>query len=337
MTDLPTVKRTAEEVERDVLAYEAAVADALGDLPLETQSELLDGLHDHLVEIAAEGELLELIGPPDKYAAELRGDTDSARLATEPSAPSSAVGEPAVVARPTMPHIAVPWKRIAQIAVLVLVAYFALQWLFDLNGVVGIADVVAPALVAGGLLLAAWWVAQRMVRPEWRRTVGIVLVGAALLTASRLGASAGIHGERISSQGVYPPEFLTATTGSPISVTPGAPANIPAPDVRGMRRDRAFEELSNRGLMVNIEEVSVARASGDIVIDQDPAPDSLVPIGATVTIRVAVPTNDESAPAPSSTFPSVSTQVASTTVPTNLPNDVPTSVPAAMSVTTVAP
>jgi hypothetical protein len=58
----------------DVPAYAAAVRAALGGLPPAQSEVLLDDLDDHLAEVAAEsGEpLLSRLGPPERYAAELR-------------------------------------------------------------------------------------------------------------------------------------------------------------------------------------------------------------------------------------------------------------------------
>jgi hypothetical protein len=51
-----------------------AVRTALADLPAQARDDLLEDLPEHLAEVAAEGEgtLEERLGPPDRYAAELR-------------------------------------------------------------------------------------------------------------------------------------------------------------------------------------------------------------------------------------------------------------------------
>jgi hypothetical protein len=60
----------AEEIAR----YLEGVRAALADLPPIDRDELLDDLPDHLAEVAAESEqpLAERLGPPERYAAELR-------------------------------------------------------------------------------------------------------------------------------------------------------------------------------------------------------------------------------------------------------------------------
>jgi len=58
----------------DVATYAASVRAALSDLPSDQAAVLLEDLEDHLREIAAEtgGTLTERLGPPEKYAQELR-------------------------------------------------------------------------------------------------------------------------------------------------------------------------------------------------------------------------------------------------------------------------
>lgn len=63
-----TITTTAEVAE-----YGAAVRLALADLTVDQQG-VLEGLDEHLAEVAAEGDagLVEALGPPERYAAELR-------------------------------------------------------------------------------------------------------------------------------------------------------------------------------------------------------------------------------------------------------------------------
>ena len=60
--------------EDQVTAYLYAVRAALGDLPEATRDELLEDLPEHLAEVLADsgGTLVERLGPPEEYAAELR-------------------------------------------------------------------------------------------------------------------------------------------------------------------------------------------------------------------------------------------------------------------------
>jgi hypothetical protein len=58
----------------EIAEYAAAVRAALADIPDEDRAELLDDLDDHLEEVAAESviPLVERLGPPEVFAAELR-------------------------------------------------------------------------------------------------------------------------------------------------------------------------------------------------------------------------------------------------------------------------
>ncbi|MFG3645168.1 HAAS signaling domain-containing protein [Micromonospora sp. NPDC047762] len=60
--------------EQEITDYVARVRAALADLPPDRRDELTEDLADHLTEVAAEGEgtLVERLGEPETYAAELR-------------------------------------------------------------------------------------------------------------------------------------------------------------------------------------------------------------------------------------------------------------------------
>jgi hypothetical protein len=66
------VNGTAQD---EITAYVDAVRDTLADLPADTRQELLDDLPEHLAEVLADGEgsLVDQLGTPQAYAAELRG------------------------------------------------------------------------------------------------------------------------------------------------------------------------------------------------------------------------------------------------------------------------
>lgn len=70
----------AQDRTAEVAEYLAAVREALADLPPSEQEDLLDDLSAHLTEVAAEDPtpLRERLGPPDRYAAELRAAADPA-------------------------------------------------------------------------------------------------------------------------------------------------------------------------------------------------------------------------------------------------------------------
>lgn len=75
-----------QTIDNEIRSYIEAVEQHLDDLPEGERRELLEDLSDHLREVAAEGEgtLEDRIGPPEKYAAELRvsaglSDRDASR------------------------------------------------------------------------------------------------------------------------------------------------------------------------------------------------------------------------------------------------------------------
>lgn len=61
--------------EQEIARYVEQVRRALADLPPRVRDELLEDLPEHLAEVAAEadGPLADRLGPPEAYAAELRG------------------------------------------------------------------------------------------------------------------------------------------------------------------------------------------------------------------------------------------------------------------------
>jgi HAAS len=63
-----------DTVQDDIAAYVAAVRAALAGLPEATRDELLEDLPEHLAEVTAEdaGSLVDRLGAPEAYAAELR-------------------------------------------------------------------------------------------------------------------------------------------------------------------------------------------------------------------------------------------------------------------------
>lgn len=82
----------------EIAHYTAAVEDALSDLPPQVRADLVVDLVDHLTEIAGETTegvpLAARLGPPERYAAELRSTLDGpvahpeARYAEAPPKPS---------------------------------------------------------------------------------------------------------------------------------------------------------------------------------------------------------------------------------------------------------
>ena len=137
-------------------SYAHAVRAALDDLPAATVAELVDGLEEHLAEVGDDNTTLaELLGPPDRYAAELRA------TAGLPPRPARTVGARATPwPAPTGPiarvrSITVSSRHVAR-GGLALLAAVALWWLALVTE--------GPTVVAAALGAIALWVLLRLVR-----------------------------------------------------------------------------------------------------------------------------------------------------------------------------
>ena len=73
--------------EQEIARYVERVRQALADLPPAVRDELVEDLPEHLTEVAAEGtgSLVDRLGPPEAYAAELR---DAVGAGARPTAPN---------------------------------------------------------------------------------------------------------------------------------------------------------------------------------------------------------------------------------------------------------
>ena len=127
---------SADEQVDDVTTYAARVRAQLVDLPPAEADVLLEDLELHLAEVAAEGEgsLLERLGPPEDYAAELRAAYGAGHGSAAGRAPNLADGARAAIARVTrsnwyrqirafLPSLRPAWWVLrAYLAVLILTA-----------------------------------------------------------------------------------------------------------------------------------------------------------------------------------------------------------------------
>ena len=83
-----------------------------------------------------------------------------------------------------------------------------------------------------------------------------------------------------------------------IQVSSGVPAKVKMPDVTGMSRADAKSALEAAGFVVEVVEKHVSDPHNvDLVLDQDPRPDTKALQGTTVTITVG--TDEEQTPSPS--------------------------------------
>jgi hypothetical protein len=73
--------------EQEIARYVDRVRAALADLPPGTRDELVEDLPEHLAEVAAEadGSLVDRLGPPEAYAAELRAAAGAAAPTSPPN------------------------------------------------------------------------------------------------------------------------------------------------------------------------------------------------------------------------------------------------------------
>src|SRR5947209_19122300 len=72
----------------EITTYAGAVRSALDDLPSTEAEVLLEDLEDHLGEVFADGEgsLVERLGPPERYAQELRAAYGAQMTVARPKA-----------------------------------------------------------------------------------------------------------------------------------------------------------------------------------------------------------------------------------------------------------
>jgi len=83
-----------------------------------------------------------------------------------------------------------------------------------------------------------------------------------------------------------PPVVPPTTTTSPVVPTPPPSTDVTIPDVYGLSERDAWQRLTNLGLTVT--ESQVGTASQCYVIDQTPGAGSVVAVGSTVHIVVAI-------------------------------------------------
>ncbi|PSL03198.1 hypothetical protein CLV30_108110 [Haloactinopolyspora alba] len=126
-----------------VVAYVAAVRDELGDLPPEEAAEIVEDVREHLDQVAAEydgavthAELVDRLGAPAEYAAELRS--------------SAGLAEPEPVAQPSRAAFGRRLLRVMASAFIVATIGFGaiavVDTVFSLSG--------APAMFAGPAVVA---------------------------------------------------------------------------------------------------------------------------------------------------------------------------------------
>ncbi|MEO3774824.1 hypothetical protein [Micromonospora sp. B9E7] len=190
--------------EQEITDYVARVRAALADLPPAQRDELTEDLADHLTEVAAEseGRLVERLGEPETYAAELRAAAGAAggsgrnldqRVATALVRVRSRLREIDTRLGPALGYeTASEFLRLLRPAWWVLRGYLAamLVTMMSTDGSYGLLPRFGGELLAGMVMLVAFvlasiWIGRRSTRltrwPRWALHAGtFVLVVFAL-------------------------------------------------------------------------------------------------------------------------------------------------------------
>ncbi|MEU7929053.1 hypothetical protein [Micromonospora sp. NPDC049107] len=193
-------------MEQEITDYVARVRAALADLPPDRRTELTEDLADHLTEVAAEAEgtLVERLGEPEAYAAELRAAAGVGvgggrnldhrvaaavvRVRSRLRALDSRLGPPLGYAT------ASEFLRLLRPAWWVLRGYLAAMLLtvISTGGSFGVLPRFGGELLAGlimlvGFVLASIWLGRRSAQlTRWPRSA--VQVGSAVLVVFALSA-----------------------------------------------------------------------------------------------------------------------------------------------------
>ena len=285
--------------------YAAAVRAELGDLSADQAHAVLDGLDEHLSEIAAESgdNLVANLGSPASYAAELRA---SAGLEGGPvSRPRVETPLTAAVATPTrrttlLAEYQATFARAMLAATLGLLAVVTIRATRPLNGF--------QILVAAAIVAAGW----RALRALGRRAqlpeavaarVPVTLAATALVAAVSLGGN--LAGGRTVYIGSPSPTFVATTFGGfgPSEARRTVPNLIGASyeDARDMLRALGFEPI-------------LTGPGGAVVTALDPKPGSLAPHGSPIIISMR--TNPDTPSTSFATIPVITAGPTSTTAPT---------------------
>jgi PASTA domain len=311
--------------------YATAVREALRDLSSEQASAVLDGLDDHLAEIAADGagDLEATLGSPAAYAAELRA---SAGFEAKPNpAPPQRERWTEIPPSPFVPPTKQPLfgnhtttiARATIAAVLGLLAIVVIRATYPLNGVFVI---FISAFVAAGWRAMKWLGQRARLSEPIASRLPLILAGAALVAAVFFGARTADSGQ--PSYG-YNPGYGSATTFG--GYGPGAVHVVP--NLVGAKVDEAMRMLGAIGLQAIVQSPT---EPDSLIVSIEPAPGSVVAARTTLILRTEGPSASTTALPGSAitTFPTIAVAV-STTTPIATTAVIPAATTAAA--TTVAP
>jgi hypothetical protein len=209
------VNTTAQD---DITGYVDAVRAALGDLPAATRDELIEDLPEHLAEVKADGagSLIDRLGMPEAYAAELRAAAGFVGgFPDPPSGPDRLVElRAATLRRLRAADVRVGpllgYGRASEFLALLRPAWWLLRgylaamvvaWALDDSGQpqgllprIGGSEVVAALLLAGGIL-GSLWLGRRERRglASWPRYA--LYAGSAVLVLVAIGGFVNADGD----------------------------------------------------------------------------------------------------------------------------------------------
>ena len=269
-------------------SYAEAVRRALDDLPAAIATDLLEGLEEHLGEVGVDdpSALAELLGPPERYAAELRASAGlPPRTVASVGAPPPTTTAPAAPERASRPWagVTIGARPLARTACLVVVVG-ALFGISLASGFVRMPTIATIALGTGaGLAVLLWLGRSAGFAPPWDRRFKMAAGALALAVAATLGAS-----HRRDDRGPFPVDSPFPTVRYPVQ--PERP--IAVPSFVGMR----IEDADNLAQELRLVPTSTqAYEPGMVVRAQS------VPVGA---VLVPGTTIDFIAGAPGPTSPS---------------------------------
>jgi hypothetical protein len=207
----------------EITAYLYAVRAALGDLPEATRDELLEDLPEHLAEVLAEagGTLVERLGPPETYAAELRASIGFVGGFPDPPQPAPLV-ETWRAVRQRLGVLDVRlgpllgYERASEFAILLRPAWWVLRgyllamviaWMLDDSGQpmgllprIGGSELVALLLIAGAVV-GSIWLGRRSFRSAERWPQWALYAGSAVLVLVAIGGF--LNADRSTRGGAY--------------------------------------------------------------------------------------------------------------------------------------
>jgi hypothetical protein len=263
-----------------------AVRRALDDLPPATVTELVEGLDEHLAEVGVPDlvSLLALLGPPERYAADLRASAGLPPRAASTPAPPLPPPVPPPAAHHAAPKFDIRARHLARTA-LALIAVITLVSLALAKDFVDPRTIAVITVAVG----AGAWVLRGLARvadipARFADGTLVALVALTLAVAATAGAA-------------HPRDHVVTTFPFGTVTTIGY-ASLIMPDLTGIPMPVAMETAREMGL----EPTVIGRSDPtSVVVSQDPPPGSFVSPGTEVRLTTDAPVG------PAATFPTIAT------------------------------